>query len=87
MAFLMRPWTASCEETRERMSDYLEGELAERERKRVFRHLARCERCRAVLESLTRALDQLRALGRLDAAQPSSVTVEAVVERIRRDDR
>lgn len=82
LSLLLRPWIASCRETRDRMSDYLENELMPRERRRVMRHLRRCERCRAVLESLTRTLEHLRSLGAVDELAPSPATVQAVVERI-----
>jgi anti-sigma factor RsiW len=74
----------SCAETGARLSDYLEGELRGFRRFRVARHLARCERCRAVLASLTRTVEQLRELGR-DQPQIDSVA-ETVVDRIRREE-
>lgn len=83
LSLLMKPWMAACRETRERLSDYLEGELDGRTQIRVTRHLARCKRCQAMLESLTRTLEQLRALGTLEPAEPAPATVRAVVERIR----
>jgi predicted anti-sigma-YlaC factor YlaD len=81
---LLRPWIATCAQTRERLSAHLEGELRGREAKRVLRHLVRCPHCREALRSLARAVDGLRHLGRSDAlsvsSQPSVVPV--VVERI-----
>jgi len=79
----MKPWMATCRETRERLSDYLEDELEGRTRTRVMRHLARCKRCQAMLESLTRTLEQLRALGTVEPAEPTPATARAVVERIK----
>jgi anti-sigma factor RsiW len=81
---LMRPWVASCEETRERLSAHLEGELQGREANRVLRHLARCPRCREVLRSLARAVDGLRSLGQATGPVPVPSTAYAVVDRIRR---
>lgn len=84
----MKPWVATCAETRERLSDHLEGDLAGREQKRVLRHLARCRHCRAILESLARTLDHVRSLGQIDVPAPAPVsTADAVVERIRRERR
>lgn len=83
----MKPWVASHRETRDRLSDYIDGDLDTRTRTRIMRHLARCKRCRAMYESLTRALEQLGTLGSVDPAAPAPATVDAVVERIRRDDR
>lgn len=80
----MKPWMATCRETRERLSDYLDGDLEARTRRRVGRHVARCKHCQALLESLTRTLEQLRSLGSIDqGAKPA--TVRAVIERIERE--
>ena len=88
MEFVMRPWVATCDETRERLSAHLEGELTGREQKRVLRHLVRCKHCRAVLESLAHTLDHLRSLARADIAAPApGTTASAVIERIRRERR
>ena len=82
----MKPWVASCRETRDHLSDYLEDDLETRTRTRVRRHLARCKRCRAMLESLTRTIEQVRALGSIEQAEPAPATVRAVVERITLDE-
>jgi anti-sigma factor RsiW len=82
---LMKPWMATCRETRERLSDYLDGDLGARTRRRVGRHLARCKHCQALLESLTRTLEQLRSLGSIDQGTPAPATVRAVIERIERE--
>jgi anti-sigma factor RsiW len=80
----MKPWVASHRETRDRLSDYIDGELDSRTRTRIMRHLARCERCRAMFESLTRTLEQLRSLGAI--GQPEPATVRAVIEKIEREE-
>lgn len=86
MLTLARPWVASHEQTRERLSAYLEGELEGRELKRVDRHLALCPMCREVLQSLARALDRLRSLGTADVPAPAGPPLrETVVERLRRE--
>jgi len=78
----------SCEETSERLSDRLEGELSGFRRLRVAAHLSRCHRCRALLRSLTRTVDQVRELGRADFAPPPAESVtDDVVERIRHERR
>lgn len=81
---LLRPWIGSCHETGERLSDYLEDELDPRAHMRVARHLTRCKRCRALLESLARTVEQLRSLGTVTSLAPSPATVEAVRARIER---
>jgi anti-sigma factor RsiW len=73
-------WNGTCHETGEHLSEYLDGELRGVRRRRVLRHLERCELCQAVLRSLTRTIDRLRALG--DVAPAPSV-VPVVIERIR----
>ena len=84
MELVMRPWVATHEETQERLSAHLEGELVGREAKRVLRHLARCHGCRELLRSLARAVDSLRALGQADVPPPAPSVADAVVGRIRR---
>jgi anti-sigma factor RsiW len=85
LSVFLRPWIASCHETPLHLSDYLDAELDARTRKRIGRHLVRCERCRALAESLGRVLGQLRALGAVEqlAVAPSPATVSSVLDRIR----
>lgn len=81
-----RPWVATCEETQERLSAHLEGELRGRQAKRVLRHLARCPHCREALRTLARAVSGLRTLGEADALAPArSSFADGVVGRIRGD--
>ncbi len=87
MELVMRPWVATHEETQERLSAHLEGELEGREARRVLRHLARCHHCRELLRSLARAVDSLRALGQRDVPPPAPSVADAVVDRIRHDGR
>jgi predicted anti-sigma-YlaC factor YlaD len=82
MELVLRPWVATCAETRERLSAHLEGALRGREAKRVLRHLGRCPQCREALRSLARTVDGLRSLGRLESPARPSVA-DAVVDRIR----
>ena len=84
---LLKPWIASCQETGDRMSDFLDGELEGRSLTRVRRHLSRCDRCRAMLDSLQRTLEQLRSLGSPEQVAPEPATVTAVLSRIQRDER
>lgn len=84
---LLKPWIASCQETGDRLSDYLDGELEGRGLTRIRRHLARCKRCQAMLESMQRTLAQLRSLGSPEQVAPEPATVSAVLSRIQRDER
>lgn len=84
MDVVLRPWVATCAETRERLSAVLDGSLYGRDAKRVLRHLARCPNCQEALRTLARTVNGLRSLGRVDAlAPPQPSVVRAVVERIR----
>ena len=85
MSFLMLPWIGSCAETEVRMSDQLDGDLPAREERRVRRHLARCRRCASVYDSLVRAVERVRALGREDIDAPMPSVAVAVAERIRHE--
>ena len=87
MDVVLKPWVATCEETRELMSAHLEGDLQGREQRRVLRHLARCERCRALLQSLARAIEHVRALGRTEESTSGPSVADAVVRRIREEPR
>jgi predicted anti-sigma-YlaC factor YlaD len=86
VSIAIRPWVATCEETQERLSAHLEGELRGRQAKRVLRHLARCPHCREALRTLTRAVSGLRALGQADSLAPARPSfADGVVGRIRGD--
>ncbi len=81
---IARLWIASCEETGKRLSDHLEGELRAVRKGRILRHLARCGHCRAILASLSRAVEHLRSLGRVYPS-PAPALADVVVARIRRE--
>jgi len=74
----------SCEETSKCLSAHLEQDLRGPRRLRVARHLARCGPCRAALESLSRTIERLRSLGRVELALPPTVA-DAVIDRVRHD--
>jgi anti-sigma factor RsiW len=77
-------WQGGCHETEQRLSDHLEGELRGLRRRRILGHLARCELCRAALQSLRRTVEELRQIGAVELA-PSQPLVDAVLARIRLD--
>jgi anti-sigma factor RsiW len=67
---------------RDRVSEYLDRELSERQRRRLKAHAALCPECGRMLRTLTIVLWELRELGR----RPAAVTVAPrVVERLRRE--
>ena len=82
---MLKPWVASCHETADSLSEYVDGELRGPRFARVRRHLARCERCQALLDSLTRTVDELRALGAEKPSAEATSTVAGVLTLIERD--
>jgi predicted anti-sigma-YlaC factor YlaD len=63
------------------LSAFLEDDLAVPRRRRVARHLRRCLRCRSLLDSLARTVEQLRTLGASEHRMP--LLADEVIERIR----
>jgi anti-sigma factor RsiW len=61
---LLRPDPLACQELVELVTDYLEGALSRRDRRRMERHLSGCEACQAYLESVRATV---RTLGELPA--------------------
>lgn len=47
----------SCIDVMRRLTDYLQGNLADREATTLYRHVARCEDCRLVVRSARDTLD------------------------------
>lgn len=68
--------------TQRHASEYLDGELAERGRRRVERHVAICPQCRQVLDSLRRTIAAMRAL----RDRPPPGLAERTVRRLRQED-
>jgi predicted anti-sigma-YlaC factor YlaD len=85
MSVIERLLVGGCEETRERLSDIAEGEARGIRGWRARAHLARCELCQAVYESLLRTMERLRALSDADRPPSSGSVADAVVERVRRE--
>jgi anti-sigma factor RsiW len=53
---LLRPDPLACREFVELVTDYLEGAVSRRERRRIGRHLAACDGCTAYLEQMRLAI-------------------------------
>jgi anti-sigma factor RsiW len=77
----------SCEETRELLSEHVEGELTGLRRLRVRLHLAGCDACSAVARSLRRTIERLHELEDTFAPGPAPSVAPTVLERIQRLDR
>lgn len=61
--------TMKCEEIKELLSEYVDGELSAADAASVEEHLAGCEACRAELEALRQTAALVRSLPRADAPQ------------------
>jgi hypothetical protein len=68
------------------MSAFAEGELTGYRRWRVARHLARCEMCAALYQSLLSTLESLRGLGRGEP-EPDPNLPGRVIERLENERR
>jgi len=68
--FLGRGAPLSCRELVELVTDYLEGAMPARERRRFERHIAGCPHCTAYLEQLRTTLDVLGTIGEDDIEEP-----------------
>ena len=79
---VMRPNPSRCEHARSLMSDYVDGDLAPADRKRLERHVRFCDRCHTVLGNLRQTLGRLRR--RQTADPPGAADADAVAERIGR---
>ncbi len=76
----------SCAETRELLSDHVDGELHGLRRLRVRLHLAGCEACSAVARSLRTTVERLHELEESFAPEPAPSVAPAVLRRIQRPD-
>ena len=62
-----------------RISNYIDGELAPAEQRRLKHHADICQECGPLLRSLTRLVGALRTL----AAPPEHSVIPGVLERLR----
>ncbi|HEV2426850.1 MAG TPA: zf-HC2 domain-containing protein [Acidimicrobiales bacterium] len=70
-----------CREAVELMSDYLDGALSRRDRRRLARHLAGCGDCSAYLEQLRAVVS---ASGRVGPEDLDPAALDALTEVYRR---
>jgi anti-sigma factor RsiW len=70
----------SCQELVELVSDYLDGRLGRRTRRRVRRHLAACDGCTEYVEQMRRTLD---VLGTVPAETLSEEAQRVLLEAFR----
>lgn len=69
-----------CREAVEFMSDYLDGSLRRRDRKRLEGHLSNCDVCREYLEQLR---EIVAVSGRVDVEELPQATLDGLVEIFR----
>ncbi len=67
-----------------RMSEYVDGELSERNSSRLAAHTSICPECHRVLETLSRMVSALGQVGR-PAAPPADRVADSVLARIGED--
>jgi anti-sigma factor RsiW len=72
--------TLMCQELVELVTDYLEGSLGWRTRRRVARHLAACEACTRYVEQMR---ETLRVLGRIPVDTLSPQAQATLLEAFR----
>jgi anti-sigma factor RsiW len=58
-----------CSETRERLSDHLDGQLDPDQREAAERHLRWCSNCARMLQNLSRTVGGLHRLRRPDSSE------------------
>ena len=81
MVLFRRRSALVCREAVELVTDYLEGALAERDRRRLEAHLADCPHCTEYLAQMRRTLD---LLGRIEAEELDPRVQEELVALYRR---
>lgn len=77
---LFRPGELSCQQVVELVTDYLEGRLSRRDRRRFERHLRACDGCTNYLEQMR---ETLRVLGRLEERHISKRAQQELLDAFR----
>jgi len=75
----------SCEEIREMLVDYADGQLLPSDSKKVADHLAECEHCRKMLDALQRSLELVEVIWEdgLGAAKEIRIPIPVKARKIR----
>lgn len=80
MRRLFRPAGLSCQQVVELVTDYLEGRLSRRDRRRFEQHLSACDGCTAYIEQMRLTL---RTLGRLEEKDISKKAKAELMDALR----
>jgi anti-sigma factor RsiW len=75
-----------CQQAVELMSDYLEGALSRRDRRRLEKHLAECDACTAFLEQLRVTIAASGAVTPDDLSSEALNTLTELFERYRENE-
>ena len=76
----LRPADLACQQVVELVTDYLEGRLSRRDRRRFEKHLSACDGCTAYVEQMRLTL---RTLGRLTERDISKRAKAELIEAFR----
>jgi anti-sigma factor RsiW len=77
------PHPLVCQQAVELMSDYLDGSLSRRDRRRLTAHLALCDACTAYLEQLRVTIAASGQISADDLAPEALETLTELFERFR----
>jgi anti-sigma factor RsiW len=75
-----------CQQAVELMSDYLDGALSWRDRRRLERHLAECDGCTAFLEQMRVTIAASGVVTPDDLSPEALTTLSELFERYRKPD-
>jgi anti-sigma factor RsiW len=81
----LMPSQLVCQQAVELMSDYLEGSLSRRDRRRLEKHLAACDACTAYLEQLRETIAASGVVAPEDLAPDVLETLTDLFRRFRED--
>lgn len=83
MALLVKDF--NCRQAVALISDYLEGTLPRRERRRLERHLAACDGCREYLDEMRATIVLTGSAGPEDLSSPALSALLEVFDNFQRD--
>jgi anti-sigma factor RsiW len=81
----LMPSQLVCQQAVELMSDYLDGSLTRRNRRRLEKHLAACDACTAYLEQMRATIAMSGVVGPEDLAPEVLETLTDLFRRFRED--
>jgi predicted anti-sigma-YlaC factor YlaD len=75
----------TCEEIREKLVDYADGQLSQSESNKIAEHLGKCKNCRRMLDALQRSLELVEVIWEdgLGAAKEIRIPIPVKARKIR----